>query len=121
MSATVHGVVINLNAFGATVRLDSGELASAPAGDVDAHRALYERALSQRKELGFVRHAGGRRPLVTLAPQISEPELEAQIADFFKSTETWETDAEGVPAHERHFLHKKKRAALFRSKHSDER
>jgi uncharacterized protein (DUF2345 family) len=117
----IFGMVINLNAFGATIRLESGELASAPAGDVDAHRAEYERAVSGHKAMPFVRHPGTRRPLVTLAPQIEEPELDEQIAEYFKSTQDWEADAEGVPAHERHFLRKKKRAALFESKHSEER
>ena len=121
MSARVFGFVINLNAYGATVRLESGELASAPAGDVETHRAQYERSISGRKSIAFIQHAGGRRPMVTLAPQIEEPELDEQIAEYFKSTESWETDEEGGPAHERHFLRKKKRAALFQSKHSDER
>ncbi len=120
MSGRVFGFVINVNAYGATVRLESGELASAPAGDVDAHRAQYERSISGRKALAFVRHPGTKRPMVTIAPQIEEPELDAQIADYFKSTESWEADEEGRPAHERHFLQKKKRAALFQSKHSDE-
>ncbi len=121
MSETVRGFVINLNAYGAAVRLESGELASAPAGDVEAHRAQYERACSTHKALSFVRHPGGRRAMVTLAPQIAEPELEAQIAEFFKSTQAWENDADGVPAHERHFLHKKKRASFFSSKQNDDR
>ncbi len=120
MSARVFGFVINLNAFGATVRLEGGELASAPQGDVEAHRAAYERAVSGHKSLAFIRHAGSRRPLVTLAPQIDEPELDEAISEYFKSTQDWETDAEGVPAHERHFLRKKKRAALFESKHSED-
>ncbi len=121
MNERVFGLVINLNAFGATVRLENGELASAPAGDVEAHRAQYDRSISRRKELAFVRHPGARRPMVTIAPQIEEPELDEQIAEYFKSTESWEADADGVPAHERHFLRKKKRAVLFVSKHSSER
>ncbi|MBV8638580.1 MAG: hypothetical protein JO322_10875 [Candidatus Eremiobacteraeota bacterium] len=120
MNDRVFGLVINLNAYGATVRLESGELASAPAGDVEAHRTQYERSISGRKSIPFVRHPGSRRPMVTIAPQIEEPELDEQIAEYFKSTESWETDEEGRPAHERHFLRKKKRAALFQSKHSDE-
>jgi hypothetical protein len=117
VSDRVYGFVINLNAYGATVRLDSGELASAPAGDVEAHRAAYERGISSRKRLGFVRHPGTRRAMVTIAPQIAEPELDEQIATYFKSTQEWEANEEGVPAHERHFLRKKKRAAIFESRH----
>jgi hypothetical protein len=112
----VFGVVINLNAYGATVRLEDGELASAPAGDVEAHRAAYERSATRHKLLAFVKHPGSRRAMVTIAPQIDEPELDAQISEYFKSTQTWETDSEGTPAHERHFLRKKKRAALFEPK-----
>jgi hypothetical protein len=115
----VYGCVINLNAYGATVRLENGELASAPAGDVEAHRPDYERGMSTRKVLSFVLHPGGRRSMVTIAPQIEEPELDAQIARYLESTAEWENDADGIPAHERHFLRKKKRAALFESKHSD--
>ena len=51
--------------------------------------------------------------MVTIAPQIDEPDLDAKITEYFKSTESWENDSEGTPAHERHFLRKKKRAAHF--------
>jgi hypothetical protein len=112
----VYGTVINVNAYGATVRLEDGRLASAPAGDVEAHRTAYENAMSQRQSNAFVLHPGGRRPMVTLAPQIEEPQLDEQIAQFFESTQAWEADDEGRPAHERHFLRKKKRAALFAPK-----
>jgi len=111
--------VINVNAYGATVRLESGELASAPAGDVESHRAEYERALTGRKRLMFVVHPGERRPMVTIAPQIHDVALDEQIAEYLKSTEQWDRDPEGVPTAERHFLKKKKRAALFESKHSE--
>lgn len=120
MTDRVFGFVINVNAYGATVRLESGELASAPAGDVETHRTQYERSISGRKRLAFVRHGGSKRPMVTIAPSIDEPELDAQIAEYFKSTEPWETDDDGRPAHERHFLQKKKRAALFQPKQTDE-
>lgn len=116
MTERVFGVVLNVNAFGATVRLETGELASAPAGDVDAHRAEYEKSIAMQKALAFVLHTGTRRPMVTIVPSIEEPELDSQIADFFKSTETWDTDDEGRPVHERHFLRKKKRAAHFEPK-----
>jgi hypothetical protein len=115
----VYGFVINVNAFGAMVRLENGELASAPAGDVEAHRTAYENAMSQRTSHAFIRHPGGRRPMVTIAPQIEEPELDEQIAQFFESTQDWEADEDGVAAHERHFLQKKKRAALFTPKPAD--
>jgi hypothetical protein len=109
----VYGFVINVNAYGATVRLESGELASAPAGDVEAHRNDYERGMSSRESLAFLMHPSARRPMVTIVPRIVEPELDAQIARYLESTQEWESDADGVPAHERHFLRKKKRAAQF--------
>jgi len=109
----VFGFVINVNAYGATVRLESGELASAPAGDVETHRVEYDRGMSTRKALAFLLHPGSRRPMVTIVPCIDEPELDEQIARFLESTQEWENDADGVPAHERHFLRKKKRSARF--------
>ena len=112
MSERVDGIVINLNAYGATVRLDDGELATAPAFDVEAHRPDYERSLSRHKELAFELKRGGRRAMVVLAPQIRDDELEEQIADYLRSTQDWEP-ADGPPAHERHFLRKKRRAAQF--------
>ena len=114
----IGGIVINLNAYGATVRLENGELATAPAADVEEHRPDYQRSLVRRKRLSFdLRRDGRRRPTVLLAPQIRDDELDAQIASYLKSTEEWESP-DGVPAAERHFLQKKRRAALFESKHS---
>jgi hypothetical protein len=114
----VGGIVINLNAYGATVRLESGELATAPEGDVEAHRPDYQRSLLRRKPLQFdLRRDGRRRPTVLLVPQLRDEEFEAQIASYLKSTEEWESP-DGIPAAERHFLRKKRRAALFESKHS---
>lgn len=113
MNEQVYGFVINVNAYGATVRLESGELASAPAGDVEAHRNDYERGMSSRESLAFLMHPSARRPMVTIVPRIVEPALDAQIARYLESTQEWENDADGVPAHERHFLRKKKRAAQF--------
>jgi hypothetical protein len=69
--------------------------------------------MSAREVLAFVLHPGSRRPMVTIVPRIAEPELDAQIAQYLESTQAWENDPDGVPAHERHFLQKKKRARLF--------
>jgi hypothetical protein len=110
------GIVINLNAYGATVRLDDGDLASASASDVESHRDLYQSSLLRRKRLAFEVHREGRRCAVSLAPQIRDDNLEEQIASYLKSTEEWEP-ADGLPAAERHFLRKKRRAAFFESKH----
>jgi hypothetical protein len=112
-SEPVEGIVINLNAYGATIRLESGELASASAEDVEAHRAQYQSSLLRKKQLSFeLRQGGGRRSIVALAPQIRDDQLEEQIASYLKSTEEWDAP-DGVPAAERHFLQKKRRAAHF--------
>lgn len=112
---SLYGRVINLHAFGATVRLENGELASAIPGDVEVHRTEYERSCATRVRMVFVRRDAGRRATVTLAPQISDERLEKQIAFYLKSTEAWES-ADGVPAHERRFLRKKRRAAQWEPK-----
>ncbi|HTU81584.1 MAG TPA: hypothetical protein VMF61_05615 [Candidatus Acidoferrales bacterium] len=116
MSDAVDGTVINLNVYGATVRLENGDLASASAEDVEAHRVEYQRSLVRRKRLAFELRRDGRRPTVVLAPQIRDLELDEQIASYLKSTEEWELP-DGVPAADRHFLRKKRRAALLESKH----
>ena len=116
MSDTTSGIVINLNTYGATVRLDDGDLAAASAADVESHRDQYQRSLTARKRLAFEIRRQGRRCAVSLAPQIRDDKLEEQIASYLKSTEEWEP-ADGPPAAERHFLRKKRRAALFESKH----
>ena len=115
MSDTLGGIVINLNVYGATVRLDDGELASAGAADVDSHRDQYQRSLWQGTRLTFEVRRSGRRCAVALAPQIRDERLEEQIAAYLKSTQEWES-ADGVPAADRHFLRKKRRAALFEVK-----
>jgi len=116
LNGTSGGIVINLNAYGATVRLDDGDLASASALDVEIHRDQYLGSLTRRKRLAFEVRREGRRCAVSLAPQIRDDGLEEQITTYLRSTEEWEP-ADGVPAAERHFLRKKRRAALFESKH----
>jgi hypothetical protein len=117
VNGTSGGTVINLNAYGATVRLDDGDLATASASDVETHRNEYERSLTRRKRLAFEVRRQGRRCAVSLAPQLRDENLEEQIASYLKSTEEWEP-ADGLPAAERHFLRKIRRAALFESKHA---
>ncbi len=120
MSDTERGIVINLNAYGATVRLNDGRLASVPLVDVEKHRPEYDRAISARKSLEFVVRSSGRHVTAMLAPQLHDEHFEEQIAGYLKMTEEWEKP-DAPPAHERHFLRKKKRAALFESRHSTER
>ncbi|MHB8147739.1 MAG: hypothetical protein ACYDGM_10840 [Vulcanimicrobiaceae bacterium] len=116
MTESIFGIVINLNAFGATVRLDSGELASVPVGDVESHRVVYERAVATRKRLAFAVHGAGRRAMVTLVPQLNDEQLEAQITAYLQSTQEWDV-IDGRSSQERHFLQKKRRATLFDVKH----
>lgn len=116
MTGTSGGIVINLNAYGATVRLDDGDLASASASDVELHRDQYQRSLTGHKRLAFEVRQSGRRRAVSLAPQLHDDAFEEQITSFLKSTEEWEA-ADAPPAAERHFLRKKRRAALFESRH----
>ena len=117
---TERGTVINLNAYGATVRLDDGRIAGAPLVDVERHRAQYDRAFTGRKSMEFIVQNSGRHLVAMLAPQLRDDHFEEQIAGYLKMTEEWEKP-DVPPAHERHFLRKKKRAALFESRHSTER
>ena len=114
---TQLGVVINLHAFGAVIRLEDGRLASAPATDLGKNRDAYDRALSRRKPVEFVVTGESRHPIAVLAPQMHDADLEEQIAQYLKMTQEWEKPDQ-PPAHERHFLRKKRRAALFESRHS---
>lgn len=133
MTDRVRGTVINVHTFGATVRLENGNVASVPIADVNANRATYTRALSDRTDLPFDAHQGPKHTILVLAktridekiepssepPAISDERLEEQIASYLKDTQEWERD-DAPPMHERHFLRKKRRAALFESQHSTE-
>ena len=107
----VRGQVVNVSAYGAAVRLESGELTSAPLIDVEHNRARYERSLTGHKSLTFELHEG-RRSSVTLAPQISDEGLDDQIAGFLRESEERQPSGD-VPAEHRHYLKKKQRAARF--------
>jgi hypothetical protein len=96
----IRGTVINLHAFGAVVRLESGQLASAPADDVESHRVAYERAHAARAPLEFELR-GGDRPLVTLLPNLHDEGLETKIGAYLKASEEIAAD--------HHFLQKKPR------------
>jgi hypothetical protein len=116
---TLRGVVINVHALGAVVRLEDGRLASIPATDIARNRDSYDRALVRRKSLTFRVQGDSRHPLALLAPQVQDPDLEEQIAQYLKMTEEWEKP-DAPPAHERHFLRKKRRAAIFESRHTSD-
>lgn len=112
MSETAAGIVINLNRYGGTVRLDDGDIASANPIDIETHRGAYERSLADHQRLTFEVRRDGRRRTVLLAPQIVDEGLEEKIAAYMRDTEDWETP-DAMPAAEWHFLKKKKRAAAF--------
>ncbi len=117
MSERARGTILNINAFGAMLRLEDGRFANASADNVESHRADYERAYHTKKPLEFEVHVEGRRTVARLVPQIVDEQLESQIAEYLKSTQEWEKP-DAAPAHERHFLSKKRRAALFESRHA---
>ncbi len=131
MTQRVRGTVINVHSFGATVRLESGEVACVPIADVNENRAAYTRALTARTNLPFDALAEPPRAVLRLAktridepigpsattPVLHDERFEEQIAGFLKETQEWELE-DAPPAHERHFLRKKRRAATFESRHS---
>jgi hypothetical protein len=121
----VRGVVINVHALGATVRVDDGRLMSAPIGDVNAHRAAYSRAVGARTETLPFDVTGPRQvvlattrvdePIVPTAkaPALADPALEEQITQYLKSTQEWAPPDLPEPF-ERHLFRKRQRAKLFR-------
>jgi hypothetical protein len=120
----VRGTVINVHALGATVRLEDGRLMAVPIADVNANRAVYTRALDARTTtLPF--DLSGRtlvlaktradEPIVPSAPApvLHDPQFEAQINEYLKSTEAWSPPDRPQPF-ERHLFRKAQRAKLFR-------
>ena len=124
MSERVRGSVINVHNLGATVRLEDGRLVAAPIGDVNKNRATYSRAL-ERKDVTLPFDLVGRMVVIaqtrvdevaptTVAPALTDPSFEAQIAAYLKSTEEWAPSDRPAPF-ERHLVRKRQRAKLFPS------
>ncbi|MBV9438792.1 MAG: hypothetical protein JOZ24_02250 [Candidatus Eremiobacteraeota bacterium] len=124
MSGRARGSVINVHNLGAVVRLEDGRLVAAPIGDVNKNRAAYTRAL-ERKDATLPFDIVGRMAVLaqtrvdevaptTIAPALTDPSFEAQIAAYLKSTEEWAPSDRPQPF-ERHLVRKEKRARLFRS------
>ncbi len=120
----VRGTVINVHAMGATVRLEDGRLMAVPIADVNANRATYTRALDARATTLPFDLAGRTLSLAktrideplatpTPAPVLNDPEFEAQINEYLKSTEEW-APPDRPPPFERHLFRKAQRAKLFR-------
>jgi len=111
------------------VRLESGEVASVPINDVNENRSTYTRALAARTNLPFDASDGVPRAVLRLAktridetidpssttPVLRDERFEEQLAGYLKETQEWELQ-DAPPAHERHFLRKKRRAAIFENR-----
>lgn len=121
------GQVINLHAFGATIRLEDSSLASVPRVEVEAHRRRFEQALSARTKLPFDVHSQGRGKIAMLALGAVEPVLatpsaesialtddafEARLAAYLRETEEWAPPDKPQPF-ERHLIRKQRRTAQF--------
>ena len=124
-SSAVLGIVINMHALGATVRLDDGRLVSAGAADVARHRAAYGRSLERRTPLTFVLR-GVRAVTLSESPDaavaaqaaeravLSDEAFELQLAAYLKETENWSPPDRPAPI-ERHLFRKKQRAKAFKT------
>ena len=125
----IRGVVINIHAHGAIVRLEDGSLVAVPASELAAHRHAYVASLANRSQLALALDTRGRHPIVTLegspvaasvsqaspAPELMNLEFEQRIGTYLKETEAWAPPDRPAPS-ERHFIRKKRRAALFEAR-----
>jgi hypothetical protein len=137
LTASLRGIVINVHAHGATVRLEDGGLAAVSSPELAARRALYTRSHERRESLEFeiasvdgrrhrtVRAAGAGNGTCDEAPATAETvapagerialvndAFEERMADYLRSTQEWAPPDRPQPF-ERHFLRKKRRAAYF--------
>ncbi len=120
---TLLGTVINLNRFGAVVRLADGRLASVPPAEVDAHRATYEESYAAHRPLRLAIRDAAKGLSVVLAdfldaeahaPNLSDEVFEERLADYLRETEEWAPPDQPQPF-ERHLTRKRRRAAQFDS------
>lgn len=122
------GQVINLHAFGATVRLEDGSLAAVPRHEVDSHRGRFELSLARKTRLPLDVHSLARGKVavlaadafdVTLAAEAADPvsltdeAFEERLAAYLRATEEWAPPDKPQPF-ERHLLRKKRRSAQFK-------
>ena len=125
---TVTGTVINIHHHGATVRLADGSLAAVPAAELAAHRPEYVACYDRRTPLELVLDRRGRHPIVLLpragaapqvaqspAPRLVDAAFERRIGEYLRATQEWAPADRPEPA-ERHFIRKKRRAALFEAR-----
>ncbi len=129
----VRGTVINVHHHGATVRLEDGTLAAVPAAEFSANRVTYVSSHVSRAPLELVLSRRGGHPIVALtsaAPtsdaqaaggvassvRLIDAAFEAQMNVFLKASEEPWTAADSAPPAQRHFIRKKRRAALFEAR-----
>ena len=120
------GTVINLHHHGATVRLADGSLATVQAPELASRRPTYVASYEKREALEFFverhgRHAvavarGASQPPAAAAPVLVDAAFERRLGEYLKSTEEWAPPDRPHPA-ERHFIRKKRRAAMFEARH----
>jgi len=122
------GHVINMHAFGATVRLEDGTLAAVPRHEVESHRGRYELSLERRTRIPLDVHpvAHGKVAVLAadaldamLAAEAAEPvsltddAFEERLAAYLRATEEWAPPDKPQPF-ERHLLRKRRRSAQFK-------
>ena len=123
-----RGTVINIHFHGALVRLEDGTLAAVGAAELAANRAVYLASLQGRAPIDLVVDRAGRHAVASLQPAVPaipaesaadtlgvDPEFEARIGAYLKETAAWAPPDRPAPA-ERHFIRKKRRAALFEAR-----
>jgi len=121
------GHVINLHAFGGTVRLEDGTLAALAKSEVELHRGRYEQSLGARVRVPFEVVTFGRGKLASLARGTHDPVLavptapavpltdqvfEERLAAYLRETEEWAPPDKPQPF-ERHLTQKRRRTAQF--------
>ncbi len=116
-------MVINIHHHGATVRLAEGGLAAVPTDEFAAHRPEYVAAYETRSSLELELNRRGRYPTVSFiaapdapaGPQLVDSAFEERMGEYLRATQEWAPADRPDPAH-RHFIRKKRRAALFEAR-----
>lgn len=122
------GQVINVHAFGATVRLEDGSLAAVPRHELESHRGRFELSLARKTRLPLDVHPVAHGKVAVLAADAFDAMLAAEAADpvsltddafeerlaaYLRATEEWAPPDKPQPF-ERHLLRKKRRSAQFK-------
>ena len=122
-----RGHVINLHAFGATVRLDDGTLAAVPRSEVEMHRKRFEQSLGEHVTIPLEVQMSGHGKLAvvakpgldpaTIVPStgpiaLTDEAFEARLAAYLRETEEWAPPDQPQPF-ERHLTRKRRRSAQF--------